>query len=106
MYYSLAKYHGIFNLPFVWTKRVSKFSRAGCCRYKYDGRKKRRVPESIGLQPVFVEKNLPVVIKWTILHEIAHAMNPSNGHGNLWRESAIIMGHSGKRFYNNKIVKR
>lgn len=104
MYYSLAKHYSVFGVDFKLMKRLSRYSSAGQCRYKKI--RGNKVPISIELQPTFIEKNLPVVVRLTIIHELAHALNPKNGHGSLWKKSSILMGHTGKRFYNDKVVKR
>ncbi len=36
-------------------------------------------------------------IKDTLLHEIAHALTPSNGHGSSWRSKYIELGGKGTR---------
>jgi len=93
---SLMKHHGVYGYKFTWLKRMKKFNRAGQINYS---------TKEISLQPTFVELNYPAVVKWTILHELAHAMWPKNGHGSLWRKSAQIMGDDGKRCYGKYVKK-
>ena len=34
-----------------------------------------------------------------LLHEIAHALNPDDGHGQKWRDTCLILGGDGEQFY-------
>lgn len=41
----------------------------------------------------------------TVLHEIAHALTPLEGHTNIWREKALSIGCDGKRCYSaNEVI--
>jgi predicted SprT family Zn-dependent metalloprotease len=86
MFYSLAHSYGLYGYKFEFDRRRKKFNRTGSCNPR---------TRTIKLQPMFFELNYPVVVKWTILHEIAHAFNPKNHHGKFWKESAKTLGHSG-----------
>jgi predicted SprT family Zn-dependent metalloprotease len=52
-----------------------------------------------------IELSLPIIrhaeeddVINVILHEIAHALCPGDGHGKLWRKTFISLGGDGKRF--------
>ena len=94
---SFMRHHGVYDYKFEFLQRRKKYNRAGQCDYK------RKV---ISLQPTFVEKNYPVVIKWTILHEIAHAIaGRKHGHNKFWKRTAIALGDDGQRCYGNYVKK-
>jgi predicted SprT family Zn-dependent metalloprotease len=42
-------------------------------------------------------------IKETILHEIAHALTPGAGHGQLWKDTYKRIGGTGKNNLANKV---
>jgi predicted SprT family Zn-dependent metalloprotease len=91
---SLMHFYGVKGYSFIWMVRREKFSRAGQCSYK---------DKTISLAPKFVELNHPCVVKWTILHEIAHALRPKHNHNKFWKETARQIGHSGNRCYGKYV---
>lgn len=114
MAYSLMRFHGLvvhdYSLEaprslvrrgqwaFDWMQKRKRFRRAGQCVWS---------TKTIMLQPRFVECNYPLIVKRTILHEIAHALvGARNGHNRLWREQAIAIGDDGGRCYGKEVKKR
>lgn len=94
---SLMKYHGVLGWNFEWLQPRKKFNRAGQC----SGSRK-----TISLQPYFVLSNYPMIVKRTVLHEIAHALTPGQHHNRIWKEKAVCLGHSGSRTYGKEVKKR
>lgn len=95
---SLMKRHGLYGWSFCYMKRVKKFNRAGQCSYRR---------QTIELSPVFVELNYPIVVKWTILHEIAHAIaGAKHGHNKFWKKTAKDLGHRGNTCYGSYVKRR
>lgn len=70
-------------------------SRFGCCKY---------YPKLITLSRKLVELNEEDKVVDTILHEIAHALTPGEGHNEVWRKKAIEIGSSGNRCYSVEVV--
>jgi predicted SprT family Zn-dependent metalloprotease len=97
----LMKHHGVLDYKFSFMERRKKFHRAGQCDWK---------KKLIQLQPTFVELNYPMIVKQTILHEIAHALRPRHGHNKFFQKTACALGHRityGKSHtYYGSIVKR
>ncbi len=91
---ALMKHHGVYKYKFRWLKSLKRFNRTGQCDYK---------KKEIGLSPTFVKLNYPVVVKWTILHEIAHALRPRHGHNKFWKATARELGDNGKRCYGIEV---
>lgn len=69
--------------------------RFGRCRYR---------SKTITLSRYLTELNSEEKVKDTILHEIAHALCPQEGHSEVWRRKAIEIGCNGNRCYNPKEV--
>ena len=69
--------------------------RFGCCNYD-----SRRITLSLYL----TELNKIDEVKNTILHEIAHALCPRQGHNSVWKRKAIEIGCSGDRCYSSDKV--
>lgn len=80
---SFLKHHGLYDWKFRWLKNLKSFWRAGQCDYK---------KKEIALSPKFAEFNYPVLIKQTILHEIAHALRPRHHHNKHWKLTARQLG--------------
>lgn len=70
--------------------------RFGCCSYR-----NKTISLSVGL----TELNDEAKVKDTILHEIAHALCPKEGHNKVWKRKAIEIGCSGERCYSPREVK-
>jgi hypothetical protein len=72
-----------------WHIRLSKaVKRLGSCNYP---------KKTISLSSLFIETGTETTILNTILHEIAHALCPGDGHGPKWKKKAIELGCDGKR---------
>lgn len=69
--------------------------RFGCCKYS-----SRRITLSVHL----TELNDVSRVKNTILHEIAHALCPRQGHNHIWIMKAIEIGCDGNRCYSSSEV--
>lgn len=69
--------------------------RFGCCKYR---------SKLISLSMYLTELNSVDDVKDTILHEIAHALCPKQGHNEVWRRKAIEIGCNGKRCYDGDKV--
>jgi len=61
--------------------------RFGCCFYRQ---------RKISMSKLLVILNEENVVKDTILHEIAHALTPYNGHGTQWRMYVMLLDVSRK----------
>lgn len=94
---SLMRHHGLHDYKFQWMQPRKKFNLAGYCNWR---------DKVISLQPMFALCNYPVLVKRTILHEIAHALTPKQRHNRVWKEMAIKIGHSGNRCYGKEVKKR
>lgn len=44
-------------------------------------------------------------VRNTILHEIAHALTPGEGHSEVWRAKALEIGSDGKRCYGDEVAR-
>ncbi len=91
---TLMRHHGVHNYKFRWMKNLKRFRRAGQCSW---------IKKEISLSPTFVRLNYPVVVKWTVLHEIAHALRPNHGHNKFWKATARELGDDGKRCYGSYV---
>ena len=69
--------------------------RFGCCKYRL---------KKITLSVYLTELNKLEDVKNTILHEIAHALCPREGHSPIWRAKAIEIGCDGNRCYSSNEV--
>ncbi len=77
--------HGLTD----WNIRISRaVRRLGSCNYP---------KKTISLSYFFISVGTQTSIINTILHEIAHALCPGDGHGTKWRMKAIEIGCDGKR---------
>lgn len=68
--------------------------RAGSCCYS---------DKTITLSQHYVEHNEESDVKNTILHEISHALCPGDGHGEQWKNMAILIGARPERCYREHI---
>lgn len=84
----LFKLHGLELWDFGFDRARSRF---GVCR---------TMRKTITLSKVLVELNEPERVKLTLLHEIAHALTPLNGHGQRWKAKLLEIGGDGKRCYS------
>lgn len=90
----LMRQHGIteqgWSFQFDNAKR-----RFGRCSYR---------SKTISLSWNLTQLNTIKEVKDTILHEIAHALCPKQGHNHVWRRKAIEIGCNGERCYNSDKV--
>src|ERR1700730_11711223 len=88
----LMRIHGLipgWSFAFDRAKR-----RLGCCHY----------PKKLITLSGFYSQNNPMeAIRNTILHEIAHALTPKQGHNRVWRAKALEIGCNGQRCGNVSI---
>jgi predicted SprT family Zn-dependent metalloprotease len=70
--------------------------RFGCCRY---GQK------TITLSRSLVLLNSHEQVRDTVLHEIAHALTPGDGHGPRWKAKCIEVGAKPLRCYTDAAVR-
>lgn len=95
---SLMKFHGVQDFKFELMAKRKKFRRIGQCNWR---------KKIISIQPHFIECNAPIIVKRTILHEIAHALvGARNGHNRVWKEMDIKLGDDGKRTYGKEVKKK
>jgi len=87
---SLMKEHGIFDWKFEFDNAKKRF---GCCNY---------TNKTITLSAHLTEINEVLRVRNTILHEIAHALCPQQGHNKIWKAKAIEIGCNGQRCYSTK----
>lgn len=86
--------HGIIQQGWRFEFDQAK-RRFGCCKYR-----SKRITLSVHL----TELNDVIRVKNTILHEIAHALCPREGHNQIWRMKAIEIGCDGERCYSSNEV--
>jgi predicted SprT family Zn-dependent metalloprotease len=85
--YDLLTAHGLSNWSFAFNRRKRAMG------YCYYGRK------VIELSIYFVERNPDVVIRDTLLHEIAHALvGADHGHDEVWKQKCLEVGARPERF--------
>lgn len=78
-----------------WTFKWDRAkSRNGRCDYN------RRV---ISLSFPLTSQREEAAVRNTIIHEIAHALTPGAGHGEVWRRKFIQMGGDGKRRSGDRV---
>lgn len=85
----LMNLHGLKEWKFEFDRSKRRF---GVCKYK---------PKIIGLSSFLVEINTEERVKDTILHEIAHALTPGQGHGPKWKQKCIEIGAPPRRCYTS-----
>jgi predicted SprT family Zn-dependent metalloprotease len=86
--------HGIIQQGWGFEFDSAK-RRFGCCKYR-----SKRITLSLYL----TELNKVEQVKDTILHEIAHALCPRQGHNHIWRMKALEIGCNGNRCYSSSEV--
>jgi len=74
--------------PLKWSSRKTAL---GHCAYK--------PTSAIFLSTIYINAAQTTLesVTMTILHEIAHALTPGDGHGKLWKKTAQSIGYSGAR---------
>lgn len=93
VYKELRKYPQLKYWGFEWTNKKTVF---GVCNY---------ARQKILLSTALVLINDEKTVRNTILHEIAHALTPEDGHGRVWRKKFVEMGGDGEIYYNPEKVK-
>lgn len=85
--------HGLTALGWGFEYDNAK-RRAGACKYR---------PKLITLSREITLLRTEQNVRNTILHEIAHALCPKQGHNKVWRKKAIEIGCDGKRCYSDVV---
>ncbi len=93
----LMNIHGIGKLGYTF-KFDRSLTRFGSCFW---GRRNSNDEKYISLSKHLVLINDIEQVRDTILHEIAHALTPYEGHNKTWQRKAIEIGCNGKRCYNS-----
>lgn len=75
-------------------------------RFEFNNRKRTAGLCSYRRKTIELSKRLTLLaneedVLETILHEIAHALCPRQGHNSVWRKKLIEIGGTGKRCYSN-----
>lgn len=89
---TLMNENGLGHVPFEFDRSRR---RLGCTFYTsvvVNGRKKKASITKISLSSVFVQNNDEAQVRNTILHEIAHGLDPEVGHGPSWARHARALG--------------
>lgn len=79
--------HGLHDWRFEFDHARRRF---GCCKYR---------SKIISLSRPLTLLNDVTQVNDTILHEIAHALTPGNGHGAKWRAACVRVGARPQRCY-------
>jgi len=69
--------------------------RAGQCKYQ---------TRTISISRYLTELHSEDEVRDTILHEIAHALTPGDGHGEVWRRTCLAIGGNGQRTHSAATV--
>jgi predicted SprT family Zn-dependent metalloprotease len=89
----LIKQHGLAGWTFSFDHARRRF---GSCRVK---------SKMITLSRTLTFLNPETEVRDTILHEIAHALTPNDGHGQRWKRKCIEIGARPERCYaESKVV--
>lgn len=76
-----------------WTVEVSRGRRTiGLCSYS---------DKTIYLSKHHIENDSHDAVRDTVIHEVAHALNPLDGHGSKWRNTAIALGGTGNQYHSH-----
>lgn len=79
-----------------WTVALDNGKRrAGACHYS---------KRTITLSRYLTEMHSEDEVRNTILHEIAHALCPGQGHNHVWRRMCLSIGGNGKAYHNAAVV--
>jgi predicted SprT family Zn-dependent metalloprotease len=89
---ALMKQHGLADWTFRFDHARRRF---GSCRTR---------AKIITLSKPLAFLNDEAQVRETILHEIAHALTPDDGHGELWKQKCREIGADPKRCYTDQQV--
>ncbi len=79
-----------------WSFRFDRAKRRlGCCNY---------TTHTISVSRPLTLLNDAATVRDTLLHEIAHALTPGDGHGARWRQACRRIGAKPERCYQNDDV--
>jgi predicted SprT family Zn-dependent metalloprotease len=84
--------HGLNDWHFAFDHARRRF---GCCKYR---------SKTISLSRPLTLLNTEDQVRDTLLHEIAHALTPGDGHGAKWRAMCLRVGARPKRCYGESEV--
>jgi predicted SprT family Zn-dependent metalloprotease len=84
--------HGLTEWRFGFDHARRRF---GCCKYR---------AKLITLSRPLTLLNPVDQVRDTLLHEIAHALTPGDGHGAKWRAACVRLGARPKRCYGEQEV--
>lgn len=90
---SLMQKHNLNDWVFKFDYAKRRF---GVCNY---------TKKTISLSKYLTELNTEEEVRDTILHEIAHALCPKDGHGKKWRAKCQEIGAKPERLYSSEEVK-
>lgn len=93
MAFELMSQHGLSDWHFRFDHARRRF---GCCRYRQ---------KLITLSRPLVLLNQENQVRDTILHEIAHALTPDDGHGVRWRAKCVEIGADPARCFDDEAVR-
>lgn len=95
------------RFKFGWGRFTRHYGRTKMIRKIMLGQKKEDVPwtGTIELNRQYVLLNVEERVRNTILHEIAHALNPGEAHGRQWVMTFIALGGDGKSTAGSEHVK-
>lgn len=76
-----------------WTVKVSRGRRTiGLCSY---------LDKTIYISKYHLDNDSYDDVRDTIIHEVAHALNPRDGHGAEWRKTSISLGGTGNQYHTH-----
>jgi predicted SprT family Zn-dependent metalloprotease len=90
--WQLIREHGLLGWRFEFDHARRRF---GACRVQR---------KQITLSRPLVLLNSPEQVRDTLLHEIAHALTPGDGHGRRWKAKCIEIGAIPRRCYTEDEV--
>jgi len=90
---TLMNQHGLSGWRFAFDHARRRF---GSCRYS---------AKTITLSRPLTLLNAEEQVRDTLLHEIAHALTPGDGHGAKWKAMCLQIGASPVRCYDDQAVR-